>query len=149
MHTPLVHSIYIVDDDPDDRQLLHDAFLESKTEINFVLIESGTELLQRIDGAGTALPSLILLDLNMPGVSGHEVLKTLKGMKKTAHIPVVVFTTSMLPSDKISSYEAGANCFVSKPDSFSELIQITFSILMLWFRPQLSPGQIPLVNGGH
>lgn len=128
------HSIFIVDDDPDDRQIILDAFLESNAAIDYVFVENGVELLEILNRPNAVLPSLILLDLNMPGLPGVHVLKEIKNSKKTFHIPVIVFTTSILPSDKTQSYENGASCFITKPGSFSELIQITHSILLLWLR---------------
>lgn len=128
------NTIFIVDDDPDDRQIILDAFIENNAALDYVFVENGNELLEILERPGVALPSLILLDLNMPGLPGLQVLKRIKENKKTFHIPIIIFTTSVLPTDKAQSYELGANCFITKPESFTELMQITHSILLLWFR---------------
>ena len=127
--------VYIVDDDPDDRQIILDAFLENNAEMDYVFAEDGSQLLQHLEDAGndTDLPTLILLDLNMPGMLGLQALKEIKANKKFASIPTIVLTTSTLPMDKKLSYEYGANCFLSKPSFYSDLVTITKMIARLYF----------------
>ncbi len=126
--------VFIVDDDPDDRQIILDAFLENNTTMDYVFIENGNELMKTLEDCGeNEFPSLILLDLNMPGMLGMQALKEIKQNSRYTHIPTVVLTTSSLPSDKQSSYSLGANCFISKPNSYSELVRIMGSIAKLWF----------------
>lgn len=125
--------VYIVDDDPDDRQIILDAFLENNAEMDYVFAEDGSQLMQNLDEAGTDLPTLILLDLNMPGMLGLQALKEIKGNKKFSSIPTIVLTTSTLPMDKKLSYEYGANCFLSKPPFYSDLVLITKMIARLYF----------------
>ena len=125
--------IVIVDDDSDDRGLIKDAFLENNPGKNFVLLENGDMLLEFLKTVPeTDFPSLILLDLNMPGKDGREALKEIKKDNKTHHIPVVVFSTSSLDKDRIISYELGANCFLTKPSSYQEMIFLTDAIVKLW-----------------
>lgn len=127
--------VYIVDDDPDDRQIILDAFLEHHADIDYVFIESANELMKILRDTGPSdYPSLILLDLNMPGMLGMQALKQIKGDKQFAQIPIVVLTTSTLKSDKKLSYEMGANCFISKPSRYHELVAITNSISKVWFQ---------------
>ena len=127
--------VYIVDDDPDDRQIILDAFLENNAEMDYVFAEDGSQLLQNLEEADddSNLPTLILLDLNMPGMLGLQALKEIKGNKKFSSIPTIVLTTSVLPMDKKLSYEYGANCFLSKPAVYSELVSITKMIARLYF----------------
>ncbi len=126
--------VYIVDDDPDDRQIILDAFLENNTAMDYVFIENGDELMQTLSGCGEDdFPSLILLDLNMPGMLGMQALKEIKQNPRYTHIPTIVLTTSTLISDRSASYSLGANCFLSKPASYSELVRITGCIAKLWF----------------
>ena len=70
----------------------------------------------------------------MPGMLGIQALKKIKGNKQFAQIPIVVLTTSTLKSDKKLSYEMGANCFISKPSRYHELVTITDSISKVWFQ---------------
>ena len=124
--------IYIVDDDPDDRQIILDAFLQNNPKIDYVFMESASELLENLYTPDLQFPTIILLDLNMPGVLGLQALKEIRADKSLAHIPIIVLTTSKLSTDKKSSYDLGANCFVRKPDSYRELVDISNSIVRLW-----------------
>ena len=126
--------VYIVDDDPDDRQIILDAFLENNAQMDYVFIENGDELINILSSCqDTEYPSLILLDLNMPGMLGMQALKEIKASPKYNHIPTIILTTSSLLSDRNTSYELGANCFLSKPPSYTELVSLTRAIAKLWF----------------
>lgn len=124
--------VYIVDDDPDDRQIILDAFLENKYQGDYEFIESGNQLLDNLEATGNELPSLILLDLNMPGIKGLDALVEIRSKKEFNQIPIIILTTSSLQSDRKSALEKGANCFIHKPDSFTELVSLTDAILKLW-----------------
>jgi CheY-like chemotaxis protein len=133
------HLIFIVDDDPDDRQIILDAFLERSPLIDYVFIENAETLLETLYSGEADFPALILLDLNMPGMLGLQALKEIRGNKQFSQIPVIVLTTSTLNQDRKTSYELGASCFLRKPDSFSELVELTDSIVKLWlheYQPQ-------------
>ncbi len=124
--------IFIVDDDPDDRQIILDAFLENGPQIDYVFIENAETLLENLYSDDSDYPALILLDLNMPGMLGLQALKEIRSNKKFSQIPIIVLTTSTLNQDRRTSYELGASCFLRKPDSFGELVNITNSIVKLW-----------------
>jgi two-component system response regulator len=124
--------IFIVDDDPDDRQIILDSFLENSSQIDYVFIENAEALLENLYSDQSDYPSLILLDLNMPGMLGLQALKEIRSNKIFSHIPIIVLTTSTLQQDRKASYELGASCFVKKPDSYNELVEITQAILKLW-----------------
>jgi CheY-like chemotaxis protein len=124
--------IFIVDDDPDDRQIILDAFLENSPQIDYVFIENAETLLENLHSEASDFPALILLDLNMPGMLGLQALKEIRGNKKFSQIPIIVLTTSTLNQDRKTSYELGASCYLHKPDSFGELVEITNSIVKLW-----------------
>ena len=126
--------ILIVDDDLDDREIMRDAFMSNhKNHREYVFMENGDLLLQYLaDGDAVPSPALIMLDLNMPGKDGREALKEIKGSERFRHIPTVVFTTSSSQKDMQVSYDLGANCFITKPDTFNKLVEITNSIAQLW-----------------
>ncbi len=126
------HSVFIVDDDADDRESIRDAFLANKHQQDYVFMKNGEQLMVHFTDAPAKLPSLILLDLNMPGKDGRDVLKEMKTHKDFNLIPIIVITTSSSAKDREASYRLGANCFLTKPNSFQELVEITDSIAKLW-----------------
>jgi two-component system response regulator len=75
-----------------------------------------------------------MLDLNMPGKDGRETLKEIKSDNRYQHIPTIVFTTSSSMRDRQMVYDLGANCFITKPDTFNKLIEMTNSISRLWLQ---------------
>jgi CheY-like chemotaxis protein len=130
-------SILIVDDDADDREIIKDAFCANNDKTEYVPLENGDALLQYLHEKGSnGLPALIMLDLNMPGKDGREALREIKSNSTFQKIPIVVFTTSSSDHDKQMSYESGANCFVTKPDTFDKLVEVTGAILKLWLPEQ-------------
>lgn len=129
------HCIVIVDDDADDREIIRDAFANGSEEQEYVFIENGDKLLDYLEEQNeSASPSLIMLDLNMPGKDGRETLKEIKTNGKYQHIPTIVFTTSSSHRDKQTVYDMGANCFITKPDTFNKLIELTTCISKLWLQ---------------
>ncbi|MBD0295956.1 MAG: response regulator [Flavisolibacter sp.] len=128
-----VSQVLIVDDDADDREIIRDAFMSGSSHLEYIFLESGDALLDYLKAnTQSALPSLIMLDLNMPGMDGREALKEIKENDAFQHIPTVIFTTSSSPRDKQMAYQLGANCFVTKPDTFNELVDVTGAISKLW-----------------
>ena len=129
------HSIVIVDDDADDREIIRDAFESTLEEQDYIFIENGDKLLDYLaEQTDNGTPSLIMLDLNMPGKDGRETLKEIKTNSRYQHIPTIVFTTSSSQRDKQIVYDLGANCFITKPDTFNKLIELTTSISKLWLQ---------------
>jgi CheY-like chemotaxis protein len=128
------HSVFIVDDDEDDRESIRDAFLENKHNQDYIFMKNGDQLIEYLHKKEPVSTSVvILLDLNMPGKDGKDVLREIKNNESFRPIPVIVLTTSSSDKDRAMSYELGANCFVTKPDSYQELMDITDSIANLWF----------------
>lgn len=128
------HIILIVDDDTDDREIIRDAFISSNEDnCEYIFIENGDNLIDYLQVSATAdQPSLIMLDLNMPGKDGREALREIKAHEQHKAIPIVVFTTSSSQRDRDTSYNLGANCFVTKPDTFNKLVDLANSIGKLW-----------------
>ena len=125
--------VFIVDDDPEDRQIILDAFLKNNAEIECAFFDSADELFHRLNNTENEFPNLLLLDLNMPGIMGMQALREIRANKNFSQIPVVVLTTSALASDRKLCYELGANCFLTKPDSFSTMMAYTRAMITLWF----------------
>ncbi len=134
MNSKTGNLIFIVDDDPDDRQIILDAFLKQNAELDYEFINSAEELLSRLYSMETDYPDLLLLDLNMPGIMGLQALKEIRSNRKFSQIPIVVLTTSTLGNDRKTAYELGASCFLTKPDSFLTMINYANSMISLWLR---------------
>lgn len=132
--------ILIADDDPDDRLLIKEALEEANLTNPLHFVEDGIELLDYLkrensyqDLAGTALPGLVLLDLNMPRKNGIEALQEIKEDPKLRAIPVVVFTTSKAEEDILQAYRLGVNSFITKPINFQSLLETVEIITRYWF----------------
>ena len=130
--------IVIADDDEDDRQLIEDAFRESKFEHPFAFVENGEELLKYLHGAAPyqerQLPGLILLDLNMPRMDGRTALMHIKTDAKLRRIPVIVLTTSNGEDDIQRTYDLGVSAYLPKPSTFNGLIELVESLNNYWLR---------------
>lgn len=90
------------------------------------------------------IPSLILLDLNLPGTDGRDVLDRIKTDEKLKIIPVIVFTTSSSPQDIKTCYQKGANTYIVKPMDFNKLKITIETILIHWFEVSILPKSIEL-----
>lgn len=131
----LKHQILIVDDDADDREIIRDAFATSQTDYEYILFENGDKLMDYLTNCDeNNFPSLVMLDLNMPGKDGRASLREIKTDQRLRVIPVIVFTTSSSQRDKTMSYDFGANCFITKPDTFNHLAEIAKCISKLWLQ---------------
>jgi len=132
--------ILIADDDPDDRLLIKEALEEANLHNPIHFVEDGIELLDYLkrekkyrDLAGTSLPGLVLLDLNMPRKNGIEALQEIKQDPRLRAIPVVVFTTSKAEEDILRAYRLGVNSFITKPINFQGLLETVEIISHYWF----------------
>lgn len=124
-------TILICDDDEDDRMLTQQALADAHVANALRFVENGEQLLdylyQRGEFGGelgkAPRPGLILLDLNMPTMDGREALKVIKEDPAISDIPIVVLSTSSLDEDIIRSYQLGVNSFITKPVTFSGLVE--------------------------
>ena len=89
--------------------------------------------------AGTDLPTVVLLDVNLPRVSGLEVLERLRADPRTRLLPIVILTSSDEEQDRLRSYENGANSFVRKPLDFAELAETVARLGLYWLATNESP----------
>ena len=89
--------------------------------------------------AGTDLPTVVLLDINLPRVSGLEVLERLRADPRTRLLPIVILTSSDEEQDRLRSYENGANSFVRKPLDFAELAETVARLGIYWLATNESP----------
>jgi CheY-like chemotaxis protein len=120
----------LVEDDPGDVMIAREALKESQLESRLTVVPDGDAALAYLrrenEYEAATRPDLILLDLNLPGRTGHEVLAEVKADSTLRKIPVVVLTTSGAPEDVARSYDLHANVFVTKPvdfDHFSHVVK--------------------------
>lgn len=132
MSEPSKVPILIADDDPEDRQLIKEALEESRLLNEIEFVADGEALIEYLEKQ-QRLPGLILLDLNMPRKDGREALKEIKSHPRFKQIPVVVLTTSKAEEDIYRTYNLGVNSFITKPVTFTALVEIMRGIGRYWF----------------
>jgi CheY-like chemotaxis protein len=132
MSEPKRVPILVADDDPEDRQLIKEALAESRLLNDIEFVSDGEALLEYLEKQ-SQLPGLILLDLNMPRKDGREALKEIKSNPRLKQIPVVVLTTSKAEEDIYRTYNLGVNSFITKPVTFTALVDIMRGIGRYWF----------------
>ena len=128
--------ILLVEDNPGDVRLVQEAVKEFKVSNKLHVVGDGVAAMEYVRGEGQYqerdLPDLILLDLNLPRMSGHEILAELKGDPDLRRIPVVVLSTSAEYRDLQQSYDLHANCYVTKPVDFDRFIEVVQAIEGFW-----------------
>jgi two-component system response regulator len=138
--------ILLVEDNPDDVALTVRALHRNNIHNEIVVAADGQEALDVLlpkDGSGGLRPALTLLDINLPKVSGLDVLRTIRDDPATASIPVVVLTTSDEERDIVDSYRLGANSFVRKPVVFGEFLEAARVLGVYWLLVNRPPPGAP------
>jgi CheY-like chemotaxis protein len=132
--------ILIAEDDEEDRMLARDALEESRLANPIFFVEDGVELLDYLhrrdryaELGDSPRPGLILLDINMPRMTGLEALREIKEDPDLRRIPVIILTTSRADEDIIRSYDLGVNSFISKPVTFEGLVAVMRLLGSYWF----------------
>lgn len=125
--------ILLVDDSPADVRLTVEALKEVKMRNQIHVAYDGESAMEYLRRPGQRRPDLILLDLNLPGMDGREVLSEIKSDPTLAIIPVVILTTSSAEQDILRTYQLHANCFITKPVDFQQFIRVVQSIEDFWF----------------
>ncbi|ODN42188.1 response regulator [Piscirickettsia litoralis] len=130
--------ILLAEDDLADQNLIKLACAKSKGQHELHIVEDGEQALQYLRRQGSfsqvQTPDLIILDINMPKLSGLEVLDQLAQEPKLKQIPIIILTTSDLEQDQNHSYTEGAKSFITKPASFDEYITLFDRFDEDWFR---------------
>jgi CheY-like chemotaxis protein len=127
--------IFYVEDDQDYAFILEHAIKEVKGDLTLSVVEDGRNAILRLEqfAQNKHRPRLILLDLNLPGLSGLDVLKRIKQIPFLRHTPVILFSTSDDPKDVAASYEFGANAYITKPSGYNNLINCIRTLHEFWF----------------
>jgi len=138
--------IIFVEDNPADVEITLFALKESNLANRVKILKDGEEAIKYIFRQGEYSdcgicehPSLILLDLNLPKISGIEILRRIRSDERTKEIPVVVLTSSRLDRDRIESYKLGVNSYIVKPVEFDNFSQAVTQIGLYWALLNKSP----------
>ena len=128
--------ILLVEDSPADVRLTIEALKETKVANRLNVVGNGMKamdfLYRRGDYAAAPRPDLVLLDLNLPGKDGREVLEEIKFDPDLRRIPVVILTTSQAEEDVLRAYDMYCNCYIAKPLDFHEFMKAVKSIESFW-----------------
>ncbi len=141
---PTTFDLLIVEDNPGDIDLIREALSESSFSYRIAAHTSGETALAYLKDCvqspeSQSFPDLAILDLNLPGLSGREVLEEIRRNSRTANLPVVIMTSSRAPKDIDESYQLHANCYVAKPLDFEEFMGTIRQIEQFWFQTVLRP----------
>ncbi len=138
-------AILVIEDNPADSHLISKAFEERCPGMKYFIADNGVTgsdyVFQRGVFASTPLPNLILLDLNLPGKDGRELLQEIKSDKRLRSIPIIMFTSSEAESDIKSCFDQGANAYFSKPADLEEFMGIMELICQHWIKKGKLPNR--------
>ena len=131
--------ILLVEDNADDEELTVRALKKNKILNELVVTRDGAEALEYLLGTGDnawrethILPAVILLDLKLPKIDGLEVLRRLRDNEKTAHVPVVILTSSKEEVDIATAYKNGCNSYIRKPVDFTQFNEAVQHMGLYW-----------------
>ncbi|KAB1067753.1 response regulator [Tamlana haliotis] len=124
-------NIVLADDDDDDRMLFSEAIDEIAIQTNLKLFNHGQELMDYLNTAGSNLPNLIFLDLNMPIKNGLQCLKEIRSNTALKDLCVAIYSTSSSEVDIEETFLNGANIYVNKPNNYSKLREAVEKVLQL------------------
>jgi len=129
--------ILLVEDNPGDVRLTREGLAQAKLDNRLWVATDGNVAMQMLrregEHADMPRPDLMLLDLNLPGFSGLEILRAMKADDALRSLPVVVLSSSAAERDILQSYDLHANCYVTKPIDFTEFVKVVQAIEEFWF----------------
>jgi two-component system response regulator len=130
-------AILLIEDNPRDEVLTLRALKKANIGNRVVVAHDGAEAVEyllgtKADDSRNELPQLILLDLKLPKLDGHEVLRRIRGDERTRLLPVVILTTSVEDKDRLQGYSLGANSYVRKPVDFAEFVEAVVQMGLYW-----------------
>lgn len=143
--------ILLVEDSPADVRLAREVLAEAGLEHQLFVAGDGEQALQMLGDPqiqmGGQLPDIVLLDLNLPRKSGHEVLAEIKTNPRLRRIPVLILSTSSNEEDVRACYDAHANAYMTKPVDWSQFVGLAAALRDFWFRFARLPAAVPLASG--
>ncbi|MCC7496189.1 MAG: response regulator [Bryobacterales bacterium] len=137
--------IMLVEDDAGDLRLIREALRDVTLPVHLNVLTDGEQAMEFLRRRETVCPSLIVLDLNLPKITGDDVLRKVKSDEDLRTIPVVVFSSSRSPAQIAHAYQLGANGYVCKPQELEEFLGATRTIVEFWG----SLAALPSQNSSH
>ena len=138
--------ILLVEDDSVDAMTVKRAMRDLQVNHSVIHSVNGEEAMKYLTSPDTEKPFVILLDLNMPKMSGIEFLKVMKTHSELKTIPVIVLTTSKERRDVLDSFELGASGYMVKPVDYSKFVEILSRIMIYWSSSELPKQEVPLAE---
>jgi two-component system, chemotaxis family, response regulator Rcp1 len=147
--------VLLIEDNTADVRLMREVLFGINNEVKLLVASNGIEALillrQQSTGINSSRPDLILLDLHLPKMDGHEFLAYMKADASLASIPVIVLTSSDSEADRVKSYHLNASCFVKKPGQLDEFTMLMKSLNGFWltkvrYPRQVMEGEVELVS---
>ncbi|HVY36637.1 MAG TPA: response regulator [Polyangia bacterium] len=138
--------ILLVEDDPMDVKLTRRALTKAGLQVSLEVVEDGEQAVDYLLGPADKrgpLPALVLLDLKLPKITGHQVLERIRADPRTRRLPVIVLTSSLEEADLARCYDLGANSYVRKPVEFDAFVEAARQVGAYWLVLNQPP---PLVN---
>ena len=132
-------TILLIEDNPADQEMTRRALARANGSVALVVVQDGEEainyLLRREPYAAeeTPVPDLVLLDLNLPRLSGKDVIRRVRAEENVRHLPLIVMSTSYAPEDVMESYRLGCNSYLLKPNRFDEFVATMEQLTNYWF----------------
>ena len=126
--------ILLVEDSVADVELTLEALEDAKIANEVAVVRDGAAALSylRSTATGPERPDLVILDLNLPRMSGHEVLAAMRKDDDLRRMPVAILTTSSAEADVVRTYDLGANCYLTKPVDVDQFVHVVRSIEDFW-----------------
>ncbi|KAF0811610.1 Response regulator rcp1 [Andreprevotia sp. IGB-42] len=132
-------AILLVDDNDADAELTAMAFVEARIHNPVIRARDGVEALDYLFAQGAYagrnvqdIPAIVLLDLNMPRLSGIDVLKAIRQDERIRHLPVIILTSSIEERDRMAAYENFANSYVQKPVDYDQFVTASRELGSYW-----------------
>jgi CheY-like chemotaxis protein len=150
---PNAKTILVADDDPNDVFLVKAAFSRAGYDFPFLAVTNGEEVLNYLKGLGKyanrnryPIPTLLLLDIKMPGMDGFEVLRWIRSHPEWRALPVIVLTNSCFGPDINMAYNLGADSFLTKPEDSYSYVGAVKQVAHFWLVQNSFPELGPFVN---
>ncbi len=138
--------VLLVEDNEDDAQLAQRAFRRADLKATLELVRDGAEAMEYLEARGRylgkAVPALVLLDLKLPLLDGHEVLHRIRHNGRTRRLPVIVLTSSIEESDVGRSYDEGVNSYLRKPVQFDSFVDAAKDLGHYWLSLNQPPPDV-------